>query len=221
MRQTRPATVLILQCSSDISQLTDILPTLNYFPLDLFLVIARHKKFKMMDLAVYYLCCTCQMWSCRPVFVDERLTLAAESKSNSCSNWGDCQSKAELTQSQEKPIRSTPRYIEQAGYDCPFNKTNKQVTQGIQACKHVCTKIHKTRIYISVCILKIYRHADILKLLYLFLFFLFFLTCNFKCTNLNRNFETNENIRFDLQDTSISIIDQFEIECCTDLKEGI
>ena len=81
-----------------------------YFPQDLCLVIARHKKFKMMDLVVYYLCCTCQMWSRRPMFVDERPTLAEGSKSNSCSNWGDCQSKAELTHShRKKPIRSTSR----------------------------------------------------------------------------------------------------------------
>lgn len=87
---------------------------------------AVKKKFKMMDLVIYYLFCTCQMWSRRPVFVDERPTPAEGSKSNSCSNWRDCQSKAELTQSQEKPIRSTSRQTEGAGYVCPFNKADRQ-----------------------------------------------------------------------------------------------
>lgn len=91
------------------SQLTDILLTINiclqiYAP-----SMPDIKKFKMMGPDTDYLCCTCQIWSHCPVCVDERPKLAEGSKSNSRSNWGDCQSKAELTQSQEKPIRFTSR----------------------------------------------------------------------------------------------------------------
>lgn len=99
------------------------------------------QSLKMMDLVIYYLCCTCQMWSHCPVFVDERPTLAGVSKSNSCSNWGDCQSKAELTESQEKPIRSPSRQKAPTGYVCTFNKADRQPHR---ANKHVnkCIQTH-------------------------------------------------------------------------------
>lgn len=123
-----------LHWPSGSSQLTDILLTINiclqiYAP-----SMPDIKKFKMMGPDTDYLCCTCQIWSHCPVCVDERPKLAEGSKSNSRSNWGDCQSKAELTQSQEKPIRFTSRRRERehSGYVRPFNRADRDTRSNKQ-----------------------------------------------------------------------------------------
>ena len=146
-------------------QLTYIPQTLNCFPRDLCLVVARHEKFKVMDLATYYLGLACQIWSRQPVFVDERPMLAGGSKSNSCSNWGVCQSKAELTQSPwKKPIRSTSRRRECPGYACPFNTADRQVHKANKCVsEHVyeCVQNHATDMAVYAWAVHRRRHLKV------------------------------------------------------------